>query len=339
LHIRTIGVDINACAWYNSPKFSKERNYEMKKLMVAALAASFVGFALADSASKTEPEAGQAAAAEEEEEDGALFEFGFDADIYTAYVYRNQVYNDRPVAQPCVWADFVGLDPFYFGFYIWQNYDLTNRRREEMRGEWNETDYNVHLGATVWSNDEETMSLGIEVGHEWFVSLVKSEYDKDYASTCEIYVKAEFETPFVTPYALASRMYRYLDGMHYELGLKREFVLMEEMPLGESLTLGADWNVDFGSGKYLDYLYGVGRGYYEENDEGDFMRGNKDGIGGTTLKLVLTWQLCENFSLGGVAAYTSLLNESIRNGYRDSGWWGNYKDDLVWGGVQAKLEF
>jgi hypothetical protein len=55
--------------------------------------------------------------------------------------------------------------------------------------------------------------------------------------------------------------------------------------------------------------------------------------------LTLTWQLCECFSLGGVVAYTSLLNESVREGYRDSGWYGNYKDDFVWGGLQAKLGF
>ena len=310
----------------------------MKKLIVAAVAASFVGFAFADSASGDSSATEKPTAVEEtEEEDDALFEFGFDADLYTAYVFRNQVYNDRPVAQPCVWADFVGLDPFYFGFYIWQNYDLTNRRRSEMRGEWNETDYNVHVGATVWSNDDETMSLTVEAGHEWFVNNVKDEWSKDYASSCEIYVKAEFETPFVTPYGQISHMYRNLDGIHYELGLSRDFTLMEEMPLGESLTLGADWNVNFGSGKYLDYLYGVGRRY--DADEDDFLRGNKDGIGGTTLKLTLTWQLCECFSLGGVVAYTSLLNESIREGYRDSGWYGNYKDDFVWGGLQAKLGF
>ena len=308
----------------------------MKKLMVAALAVSFVAFAFAASDSGNASEAGKPAEQEEEEED-SLFEAGFDADIYTAYVFRNQVYNDRPVAQPCVWADFTGLDPFYFGFYIWQNYDLTNRRREEMRGEWNETDYNVHVGATVWSNEDETMSLTLEAGHEWFVNNVKDEYSKDYASSCEIYVKAEFETPFVTPYGQISHAYRYLDATHYELGLKRDFALMEEMPLGESLTLGVDWNLNFGSGKYLDYLYGVGRGYDAEED--DFLRGNKDGIGGTTLKFALTWQLCDCFSVGGVLAYTSLLNESLRNSYRDSGWYGNYKDDCVWGGVQAKLEF
>ena len=309
----------------------------MKKLMVAALAVSFVAFAFAASNSGNASEAEKPAVAQEEEEEDSLFEAGFDADIYTAYVFRNQVYNDRPVAQPCVWADFTGLDPFYFGFYIWQNYDLTNRRREEMRGEWNETDYNVHVGATVWSNEDETMSLTLEAGHEWFVNNVKDEYSKDYASSCEIYVKAEFETPFVTPYGQISHAYRYLDATHYELGLKRDFALMEEMPLGESLTLGVDWNVNFGSGKYLDYLYGVGRGYDAEED--DFLRSNKDGIGGTTLKFALTWQLCDYFSVGGVLAYTSLLNESLRNSYRDSGWYGNYKDDCVWGGVQAKLEF
>ena len=137
-------------------------------------------------------------------------------------------------------------------------------------------------------------------------------------------------------------MYRYGDSTHYELGLSRDFTLMEEMPVGQSLTLGADWNVNFGSGGYLDYLYGVERDYVEAEDEdedGDFMRGNKDGIGGTTLKLTLTWQLCDCFSIGGVVAYTSLLNESIRDGYRDSAWYGNYEDDFVWGGFQAKLGF
>ena len=309
----------------------------MKKLLISVFALSFVSILSATAAEEASNNSAENEIAEEES--SSLFEFGVDADFYTAYIYRNQVYNDRPVAQPCVWADFVGLDPLYLGFYIWQNYDLTSRRREEMRGEWNETDYNIHLGATVWSNEDESMSLTLEAGHEWFVYNVKNEYSEGYASTCEIYVKAEFETPFVTPYGQVSHMYRYLDATHYEAGLKRDFVLMEEMSLGDSLTLGVDWNVNFGSGKYLDFLYGVGRGYLEADD--DFERGNKDGIGGTTLKFVLTWQLCDCFSIGGVLAYTSLLNETIRDNYRDSGWyWGSHYDaDCVWGGVQAKLSF
>lgn len=306
--------------------------------MIAAFTASFAGFIFAAdevpaSTTKVAPPA------EVEEEEETLFELGFDTDLYTAYVYRNQVYNDRPVAQPCVWGDFLGFDPFYLGFYVWQNYDLTNRRREEMRGEWNETDFNLHLGWTMWSNDDETMSFTVEAGHEWFVNNVKDAYSKDYGSSCEMYIKAEFENPFVTPYAAMSRMYRADDGMHYEFGFKRDFVLMEDMSVGESLTFGAEWNVNFGSGKYLDFLYGVGRDYNSQDE--DFSRGNKDGIGGTTLKCTLTWQICDHFSLGGVIAYTSLLNQSIRESYRDSDWYGSYdyKDDLVWGGIQAKIGF
>ena len=310
----------------------------MKKLMIAACVASFIGFAFADSASNDASAGKKPDESEElEEESDGLFEFGVDADVYSAYVWRNQVVNDRPVAQPCVWADFVGVDPFYLGLFVWQNYDLTNRRREAMRGEWNETDFNVHLGAKVWSNDDDTMSLTFEVGHEWYLYSVKDAWEKEYPSTCEIYVKTEFENPFVTPYGAVSRAYRCFDGMHYELGLKRDIELLDEMPLGESLTFGVDWNFNFANGKYLDYLYGVGRRYDAEEDY--FERGNKDGIGGTTLKFTLTWKICDCFSVGGVLAYTSLLNESIREGYRDSGWYGNYKDDLVWGGVQAKLEF
>lgn len=313
------------------------KGMKMKKLIMLMFALSFVSVLCAEATDGAANDNAVNEVAEEESE--SLFEFGFDADFYTAYVFRNQVYNDRPVAQPCVWADFVGLDPFYFGFYIWQNYDLTARRREAMHGEWNETDYNIHLGATVWSNEDESMSLTLEAGHEWFVNNVKSEVSKDYASTCEIYVKAELETPFVTPYGQVSHMYRDEDATHYEAGLKRDFVLMEEMSLGDSLTLGVDWNVNFGNGGYLDFLYDVGRGYIEDTEK--FERGNKDGIGGTTLKFTLTWKLCDCFSIGGVVAYTSLLNETIRDSYRDSGnYWGSHYDaDCVWGGIQAKLSF
>ena len=314
---------------------NQERKKKMSKQLLIVLAFAVAGGFLSASGlhGATQPEND----ATVQEEVDSLFEFGFDADFYTAYVYRNQVFNEGPVAQPCVWADFVGFDPFYLGFFIWQNYDLNNRRRSDMRGEWNETDYNIHLGATVWSNEDESMSLTVEVGHEWYDYNVKSSVSDDYPLDCEIYVKAEFETPFATPYGSVNRRYRDGDGMYYEVGLKRDFVLTEDMPMGGALVFGADWNVSLGSGKYLDYLYGVGRGYDAGSDE--FTALNKDGVGGTTLKLSLTWQITDFFSLGGVAAYTSLLNETIRESYRDSGWYGNYRDDFVWGGVQAKFEF
>ena len=53
----------------------------MKKLMVAALAVSFVAFAFADSASDNASGAEKPAAAQEEEEEDSLFEVGFDADF------------------------------------------------------------------------------------------------------------------------------------------------------------------------------------------------------------------------------------------------------------------
>jgi hypothetical protein len=320
----------------------KQGNSEMKKLMVAALVASCVGFAFADSGLPENNQADSKVEGEvlEEEKDFPL-EAGFDLDIFTSYVYRNQIMNDRPVAQPCVWADWSFTDSLWAGFYVWQNYDLTNRRRSEMRGEWNETDYNIHLGSTIWSNEEETMDLELEVGHEWFTCLVKSEEKENYPSTCEIYVKATFHNPLVNIYGQVSRMYRCWDGTHYEAGLNKTFSLVEEMPIGQSLELELDWNVNFGSGKYLDYLYGVGRYYYEIEDGDDydcgFENGNRDGIGGTTIKATLSWALNDNISVGGVLAYTSLLNGSIRGAYDDDGW--DYKDDLVWGGFQVSLSF
>ena len=78
--------------------------------------------------------------------------------------------------------------------------------------------------------------------------------------------------------------------------------------------------------------------------------GSSAGFGGTTVKLYLTWQVCENFSLGGTVAYTGVLNGAYRESLGDQGddWWdysdetggnGFYQRDFVWGGIQAKLSF
>jgi len=316
----------------------------MNKLMTV-VAASVCAVSLSGSAVAAEEvttEKKEAAEALEEEEDKIL-EAGFDFDFLSAYVWRNAIQNDEMVMQPCVWADLTFLDPFYAGFSVWQNYDLTDRRHHELRKGLTETDYNVHVGATAWENEDETMSLGLEIGHEWYDNhFVRDGFGGDYPDTREIYVKATFDNEIVNVYGQVSWMYEDFGdnkrGVHYEIGFNKE------VEIYEAVTLGADWNVNFGTGNYLNYLYTDTR-----SDDGTYSDSSA-GFGGTTVKVYLTWQVTECFSLGGVIAYTGVLNGAYREALGDQGddWWdcdengfgnGSYQRDFVWGGLQAKFSF
>ena len=323
----------------------------MNKLMtvvaasVCAVSLSGSAIAAEDQSTENEKDSNAEAAEALEEEESKVFEAGFDFEFFSAYVWRNAVQTDEPVIQPCVWADLTYFEPFWLGFSIWQNYDLTSRRHEFLKGGLTETDYNVHLGATAWSNDDETMSLDLEIGHDWYVNQqVKSDAKEDYKNTAELYLKATFNNEIANVYAQASWMYddfgSYKQGMHYELGFNKEIELCD------SLTLGADWNLNFGDSRYLYFLYGgtpSGVYYDEEAEEftDDYAANPKAGIGGTTLKAYLSWAITDWMSLVGTVAYTGVLNGSARQALADdAGWQGDqYRRDLLWGGVSLKFEF
>lgn len=286
----------------------------------------------------------KSAEVEEEAEESALFEAGVDIDFFSAYVWRNAVQNDDMVIQPCIWADFTGLDPFWFGFSIWQNYDLTGRRSDSLRRGFTETDFNVHVGATAWASDDESMSLELEFGHEWYDNhFVRDEAKDDLADTRELYFKAKFSNPIVDVYGQASWMYKdfgyYEQGMHYELGLTKEIDLASVFDIDkEKLMFGADWNVNFGDSHYLYYLlYGLSNPY-EENGEifDDFDRGPDGGIGATTLKFYLSWQITEWMALKGSLAYTGIVNGDLRQAH---GAQDDENRDLLWGGLSLNIAF
>jgi len=289
-----------------------------------------------------------------EEEDSKFYEFGFDNDLLTAYVWRNSVVNDGIVWQPCVWADltcpqlFKCLPPLTFGGYVWQNWDLTGRRSDEgLPRAMNETDYNIHLGATVWESEDGEYGVWLEFGHDWFTYRNKPGYGDDWPASYELYLKAEFTNPYVSVYGQYSQAYKPVCACHFEVGLKKDVnigeALESESSFLKALTFGADWNMNFGSGKYLtEYLYGVGSGAYLYDEDADEFYFEDDylsnGIGGTTIKFNLAWEVCEHFTLGVVAAYTGILSNEICESMSDAGY-GTIHKSLAWGGLQAKVSF
>ena len=292
----------------------------MNKLMaVVAASACAISLARPAAAAGEAPagEGGQAAeAAAMEAEDAPLFEAGVDLDFFTAYVWRNTVQTDKPVFQPCVWADFTALEPFWLGFSYWQNWDLSNDRRDVFRRRLNESDYNLHLGAAAWESEDGDLSVEFEAGHDWYTYHM--DRDRQSPSTRELYLKGTFANPLADVYGQVSWMYddvgEYERGFHYEVGLKRE------MELTDSLTFGADWNVGLADEDYVAYLIDdVGGGFV-----------------GTTLKAYLSWAVTDWLSLVGTIAYTGILDEDARRCY-------NREDrdlkDTLWGGVSARFGF
>jgi len=297
----------------------------------------------------------EAAKSEQGEEDAKglvdqmheIFEAGFDLDFFSAYVWRNAVQTDEPVLQPCVWMDFTYFKPFWLGFYLWENWDLTSRRHSVMRGGLTENDWEVHLGATAWQSEDESTWLDLEIGHDWYTYRgIKSDYREDYKNTAELYAKATFNNEYVNVYGQVSWMYddfgAYMQSFCYELGLNREFDVAELISAipEEALTFGLDWNLNFGDSRYLYFLYG-GVDYREGPGGEETCSNPTAGIGGTTIKAYLTWNITDWMSLGATIAYTGVLNGSSRQALADdSGWQGDpYRRDLLWGGCSLKFKF
>lgn len=280
--------------------------------------------------------------AELEQEDTPWFEAEVALDLFSAYVWRNAVFNDELVFQPCVSFDFTRWQPLemstWIGGFVWQNWDMTGVRSPIPRA-MNETDFNVHFGATVWQSESEEYGLDLEIGNDFFTYRQIEDSPNSY----EFYLKGTFNNPFVNVYGQYSQAYNPVAGCYFETGLNREDKLGElfgsKNDILNRFTVGADWNVSFGSGKYFtNYLYGTLPGAYDEESEEYDERTMSNGIGGTTIKGNVAYQICDHFSLGLLVAYTALLSGEARDAM-DFAENGSMYKQLVWGGLQAKFDF
>lgn len=300
----------------------------MKKIVLVGAA---LAFTMLFAAEAPEEEALQ-------EEASSCFVAGFDVDLFSAYMFRNAIINDEIVVQPCVWADITLFDVLTIGGTVWQSWNLQNGQRADgVPNEMNESDYNVHIGWTAWTSEDEAYALYLQVGHDWFT------YRYDCDSENELSLRLEFSNPFVGLYGQYSQAYYKTSCCHFEVGLVQEWSVAElfedESDFLKRLTIGFDWNVNFASGRFFtNYLYGPVAGAYDA-ETGEFGEAlMSDGIGGTTIRVNLAYEVCEHFSVGAVLAFTSTLSSGARDAVSFAGHDESYKD-LAWGGLQAKLSF
>lgn len=252
-------------------------------------------------------------------DDGAskIWSVGFTSEIFAGYQWHNHVSNPEGAIQGTLSGEITLPGPFSLGGYIWENYDLTDRRRASYATALTETDFGLNLGYAAWTSDDENYALAFEFGHDWITYHNRVGRTDANPNTRELYAKGVFTTPLVTPYAQVNWMYEdfgdYHAGFNYEIGLIREIALTDR------LTAGAKVNLGFENRPYQQFLFGT----------------STSGLTGSTLRLYSRYALSDYLSIRATLAYTGLINSDARDELKHT----SYKRDLLWGALALVLAF
>lgn len=239
-------------------------------------------------------------------------------DVSSAYV----LYGGRQNKEPCYWtygeldvnADAWGT----VGASLWQNTDMTCRRKEAMRrmNEWDWTAY-YRNGLDL----AEGWRLSAEAGHIWYkYHGLTPAGSRVYKTMMEVYGRLELNNPYLTPYVAIFHDWKVTDGTFMLGGLKRDFAL----PYG--LTFTPDFTVGGGDRRYLDNLYppwGFG--------------GVKTGISYVQLSGKLAYWFNDHFGVHALVAYSVIVDNKIRSGIDEDG--SDYRKQFVWGNVGIDVAF
>ena len=299
----------------------------MKKLMVAVCAAAaLTGFADVDEKDSQKLEKAPAI---------SFWGFGIYG-IYSGYQLYGSLVNSEPTAQGYVEGNANIGDLGYVGLGLWSNTDLTERRKSNMSGLFNEWDFNVHFGRTFWFDNDETVGLA------WRSSVVLYYYPlknykgsrRDHRGNRGSYTTMDFNhyfeliNPIVNPYINVVREYKKGANL-LQFGLKKTVAINDEL----SVT---------------PYIEGVWReAQYTWCFPTDFGYSPNCNSGVATAKIGLdcNWQLTDNFGLFAKVAYCSIVDPDLRDNcdaLRDLPYdwysYGSHKD-YAWGGVGVTFNF
>lgn len=238
-------------------------------------------------------------------------------DVSSGYVLYGARMND----EPCYWT-YGELDVNYgkaatLGVSLWQNTDMTTRRKAEMR-RMNEWDWGVFARTGFDLADD--WRLEIEAGHIWYKyhGLTRAAAAA-YRTMEEWYGRLSLRDPVVTPYFEGYYDHQVCKGAFLQAGLRREFGL----PLG--LTFMPDLSLGGGSRNYNACLYPP-----------------FDGRAGGGLAFVqfagtLTYWFDDHFGVHAKLAWVSLVRDEIREAVSSSD--GTHANDFVWGTIGVETSF
>ncbi len=272
----------------------------MKKLLLMAvvMVAAVSVVSAQEAAAKSAPAAAPAAVVKEEER--SKLSFAAALDLYSAYVWRGLVVNDRPVWQPGVTVKYATDDYGTFSGNVWGNFDMTDRKGNTKFGGINEIDYTL-------SYSKEVGPVSLSVGHIWytFPSVTDSAY---YPSTREVYATAQYNNDIVNPFVKVYYDYAVMDGAYANVGLNKTVNISDQFSVGSEISLGA------GSSGYMGYLGTSDAGLMDFN-----------------AALFASYAITDHITVGPRLAWMSLVDSDARNSVEDQ--------EILWGGVNLTASF
>ena len=241
-----------------------------------------------------------APAAVAKEEESSKLSFAATLDLYSAYVWRGAVFNDRPVWQPGATVSYATGDYGTFSGNVWGNFDMTDRKDHSKFGGLNEIDYTAS-----YSKDVGPVSLS--AGHIWytFPSVTDSSYGE---STREVYVTAQYNNDIVNPFVKVYYDYAVMDGAYANVGLNKTYNVTDQITVGSEVSLGA------GSDGYMSYVGTDSAGLMDFN-----------------AAVFASYAITDHISVGPRLAWMSLVDDDARDSVDHQ--------DLLWGGVNLSASF
>ena len=233
-------------------------------------------------------------------EETSKLAFAATLDVYSAYVWRGLVVNDRPVWQPGATVSYDTGDYGTLSGNAWGNFDMTDRNHNTKFGGINEIDYTANYALDVGP-------VSLSAGHIWytFPSVTDSTY---YESTREVYVTAQYNNDIVNPFAKAYYDYALMDGAYANFGLNKNVEVSDQLSVGAEVSLGV------GSDGYMNYLGTDSAGAMDFN-----------------AALFASYAISEHISVGPRLAWMSVVDGDARDSVDH--------EDLLWGGVNLSASF
>lgn len=243
-------------------------------------------------------------------------------DVYSKYMWRGTILNDRPCWQP---SASIGYNTDDFGgiyLNVWSSMDLThkvntlgvgNRRHCGMQ----ELDY--YIGYTKSFGD-----LDLEFGH-WFYT-----YPNDNAANYnELYLNLAYNTKVITPGC--EIWWQYQDNASYDSAFYFNFYAKHDFKYFEdALTITPKASLGFADSPFVRQYVTDWRGVGAD--------GNGAQITDQTTSLAVSYAITENLTIGANVNYTWVPSATLR-----SERWMTYGHDsrnqVVWGGVSVALSF
>lgn len=238
-------------------------------------------------------------------------------DVSSGYV----LYGARSNDEPCYWTygevNFGYGDWGSVGASLWQNTDMTTRRKDVMR-RMNEWDWAAYCRSGVDLFDD--WRFAFEAGHIWYVYHgVRPAWRASYKTMEEWYGKVSLENPFVTPYFEGFYDHQVYQGAFLQGGLRQAF----DLPLG--LVLTPDLTIGGGSRNYNACMYPPYDGSVGP------------GITYVQLAGTLAYWFNEYVGVHLKVAYAVLTDNDVRHAVDEED--GTGANDFVWGTIGVDVAF